>query len=82
MTVMATRSAIAIRGCLGDIRPMTPRATRSADQNQIFFGGYTHYDSKGNKVGRSEPGIFGGYTKVGWLQKKGYESDPYDDLER
>lgn len=28
-----------------------------------FGGGYTHYDSKGRKIGRSEPQIFGtGYT--------------------
>lgn len=25
-------------------------------------GGYTHYDSKGNKIGRTEPGMFGGYN--------------------
>lgn len=28
-----------------------------------LFGGYTHYDDKGHKVGRSEPSIFGGYTE-------------------
>ena len=26
-----------------------------------LFGGYTHYDEKGNKIGSSEPGFFGGF---------------------
>ena len=25
-------------------------------------GGFTHYDSKGHKIGHSEPSFFGGYT--------------------
>ena len=27
-----------------------------------IFGGYTHYDSKGHKIGRSTPNITGGFT--------------------
>lgn len=27
-----------------------------------LFGGYTHYDENGKKIGHSEPGLFGGYT--------------------
>ena len=27
------------------------------------FGGYTHYDEKGHKTGRSEPNMFGGYNE-------------------
>ena len=27
-----------------------------------WFGDIIHYDSKGNKVGESRPGVFGGYN--------------------
>ena len=41
-----------------------------SDQN-IFGGGYTHYDSNGKKIGRSEPNIFGGgYTNYDAHGKK------------
>ena len=41
-----------------------------------FFGGYTHYDDKGNKIGRSEPDFFGGYTNYDAKGNKTGHSDP------
>lgn len=41
-----------------------------------LLGGYTNYDSKGNKVSRSDPNIFGGYTIYDNHGKKIGRSDP------
>lgn len=41
-----------------------------------LFGGYTHYDAKGHKIGSSEPGIFGGYTNYDAKGHKIGRSDP------
>ncbi len=38
-------------------------ANKGHTEPDLFGGGYTHYDEKGNKIGRSEPNFFGGgYT--------------------
>lgn len=37
-----------------------------------FWGGYTHYDAKGNKIGKSYPNFWGGYTTY---DKKGNKID-------
>ena len=40
-----------------------------------LFGGYTHYDSNGKKIGHSSPGLFGGYTNYDAKgHKTGYSS--------
>lgn len=41
-----------------------------------LFGGYTHYDEKGHKIGSSEPGLFGGYTNYDSKGHKIGHSDP------
>ena len=35
-------------------------ANKGKSEKNIFGGGYTHYDSNGKKIGRSEPNIFVG----------------------
>lgn len=37
-------------------------ANKGRSEKDLFGGGYTHYDSRGKKIGRSEPNFFGGYT--------------------
>ena len=49
---------------------------KSGHSEPNIFGGYTHYDSKGNVTGRSEPGIFGGYTNYDAKGNKIGHSDP------
>jgi len=41
-----------------------------------LFGGYTHYDDKGHKIGSSEPGLFGGFTNYDAKGHKIGHSDP------
>lgn len=41
-----------------------------------IFGGYTHYDEKGRKIGESNPNIFGGYNNYDAKGRKIGESDP------
>ena len=41
-----------------------------------LFGGYTHYDEHGKKIGTSEPGFFGGYTDYDAKGNKIGHSDP------
>lgn len=41
-----------------------------------LFGGYTHYDEKGHKIGKSEPNLFGGYTNYDAKGKKTGTSGP------
>lgn len=41
-----------------------------------LFGGYTHYDESGKKIGSSEPGLFGGYTEYDAKGHKIGHSDP------
>ena len=41
-----------------------------------LFGGYTHYDEKGNKIGTSEPGFFGGFTEYDAKGNKIGYTDP------
>lgn len=41
-----------------------------------LFGGYTHYDSKGNKIGRGDPGLLGGYNHYDAKGHKTGHSDP------
>lgn len=41
-----------------------------------FFGGYTHYDEHGKKIGTSEPNLFGGFTDYDSKGHKIGSSDP------
>lgn len=41
-----------------------------------IFGGYTHYDEHGKKIGSSSPNIFGGYTNYDAKGHKIGTSDP------
>ena len=41
-----------------------------------LFGGYTHYDEKGNKIGSSTPGLFGGYVDYDSKGHKIGHTDP------
>ena len=40
------------------------------------FGGYTHYDENGKKIGSSDPGALGGYVHYDDKGKKTGRSDP------
>jgi hypothetical protein len=40
------------------------------------FGGYTHYDGNGKKIGRSEPGFFGEYKHYDARGRSTGHSDP------
>ena len=40
------------------------------------FGGYTHYDGSGKKIGRSEPGFFGEYTHYDANGRRTGHSEP------
>ena len=41
-----------------------------------LFGGYTHYDEKGHKIGSSTPGLFGGYVDYDSKGHKIGHTDP------
>ena len=41
-----------------------------------MFGGYTHYDGNGRKIGSSSPGFFGGYNHYDAHGRKTGHSDP------
>lgn len=36
--------------------------SKNGRSERNLLGGYTHYDSKGHKIGSSSPNLFGGYT--------------------
>ena len=52
-------------------------ANKGHTEPDLFGGGYTHYDEKGNKIGRSEPNFFGGgYTNYDSKGNKIGTSEP------
>jgi len=51
-------------------------ANKGRSERDFFGGGYTHYDSHGKKIGRSEPNFLGGYTNYDTKGHKTGRTEP------